>query len=177
MKVLELGCGFNKAPGAFGVDIIRGSQADIIHDLNKFPYPFADNEWDRIICRDVLEHVDNFIATVEEIWRIARPAAIVEVSGPFMSSVNFFSDPTHKRAFTSKTFDYFIEGSRAFRLGYSKTRLELVACEYDREERPKRRGPHRWMLDLANRHKEQYESRYAFIYPLYQISFDLRVVK
>jgi hypothetical protein len=94
-----------------------------------------------------------------------------------MSSVNFFSDPTHKRAFTSKTFDYFIEGSRAFRLGYSKTRLELVACEYDREERPNRRGPHRWMLDLANRHKEKYESRYAFIYPLYQISFDLRVVK
>ncbi len=47
MKVLELGCGFNKTPGAFGIDIIRGSQADIFHDLNTFPYPFADSEWDR----------------------------------------------------------------------------------------------------------------------------------
>ena len=177
MRVLELGCGFNKTPGAVGVDIIDGSDADIIHDLNVFPYPFADNEWDRILCRDVLEHVDDFVRTVDEIWRIARPAAMVEVSGPFMSSVNFFSDPTHKRAFTSKTFDYFIEGTRAFMFGYSKARFELVACEYDREERIKRRGPHRWLLDWANRNKEHYESRFAFIYPLYQIFFDLRVVK
>lgn len=177
MKVLELGCGFNKTPGAVGLDIIRGSQADIFHDLNTFPYPFADSEWDRILCRDVLEHLDDFIRAVEELWRIARPGAIVEVSGPFMSSVNFYSDPTHKRAFTSKTFDYFIEGSRAFKFGYSKTRFELVACEYDREERSKRRGPHRWLLDWANRNKEYYESRFAFVYPLYQIFFDLRVVK
>ena len=177
MKVLELGCGFNKTPGAFGIDIIRGSQADIFHDLNAFPYPFADSEWDRILCRDVLEHLDDFIGAVEEIWRIARPGAIVEVSGPFMSSVNFYSDPTHKRAFTSKTFDYFIEGSRAFKFGYSKTRFELLACEYDREEKSKRRGPHRWLLNWANGNKEHYESRFAFVYPLYQIFFDLRVVK
>ena len=177
MKILELGCGFNKTPGAFGIDIIRGSHADILHDLNTFPYPFADSEWDRILCRDVLEHLDDFIRAVEEIWRIARPGAIVEVSGPFMSSVNYYSDPTHKRAFTSKTFDYFIEGSRAFKFGYSNTRFELVACEYDREEKLKRRGPHLWLLNWANRNKEHYESRFAFIYPLYQIFFDLRVVK
>lgn len=177
MKTLELGCGHNKTPGAVGVDIIRGSQADIIHDLNVFPYPFADDEWDRVICRDVLEHVDNFIPTVEEIWRIARPGAMIEVSGPFMSSVNYYSDPTHKRAYTSKTFDYFIEGSLAFKFGYSKARFELVACEYDREERPKRTGVHRWLLDWANRNKEHYESRFAFVYPLYQIFFDLRVIK
>ena len=66
MKVLELGCGFNKTPGAFGIDIIRGSQADILHDLNTFPYPFADSEWDRILCRDVLEHLD---AASFEPWR------------------------------------------------------------------------------------------------------------
>lgn len=177
MKTLELGCGFNKMAGAIGVDIIRGSQADIIHDLNVFPYPFADNEWDRVLCRDVLEHVDNFVPTIEEIWRIARPGAMVEVSGPFMSSVNYYSDPTHKRAYTSKTFDYFVEGSRAFRFGYSTARFELVACEYDREERSKRTGVHRWLLDWANRNKEHYESRFAFVYPLYQIFFDLRVIK
>ena len=81
MKVLELGCGFNKTPGAVGIDIIDGSQADIIHDLNTFPYPFADNEWDRILCRYVLEHLDDFVEPIEEIWRIARPGAVVEVSG------------------------------------------------------------------------------------------------
>ena len=40
-----------------------------------------------------------------------------------------------------------------------------------------RRGFHGWMLDWANRNKEHYENRYAFLYPLYNIFFDLRVVK
>jgi len=57
MRTLELGCGFTKTPGAFGVDIIAGSAADLIHDLDVFPYPLADNAFDRIICMDVLEHV------------------------------------------------------------------------------------------------------------------------
>ncbi|HKO68170.1 MAG TPA: class I SAM-dependent methyltransferase [Burkholderiaceae bacterium] len=177
MKVLELGCGFNKTPGATGVDVIQGSHADIIHDLDKFPYPFTDDEWDRILCRCVLEHVNDFVGTVNEIWRIARPGAMVEVVGPFMSSVNYYADPTHKRAFTSKTFDYFIEGRLASNFGYSKARFDLVACEYDREERLKRTGVHRWLLDWANRNKQQYEARFAFIYPLYQMFFDLKVIK
>ncbi len=153
-RVLELGCGFNKAPGAYGVDIIAGSSADLIHDLDVFPYPLAESSWDRIICRDVLEHVADFVRTMEEIWRVGRPGAMVEVSAPFMSSVNYFSDPT-----------------------YSKARFEMLRCEYDAEERPKRRGPHRWALDWANRNKTEYENRYAFLYPLYNIFFDLRVAK
>jgi SAM-dependent methyltransferase len=176
-RILELGCGFNKTPGAFGIDIIPGSAADLIHDLDVFPYPLADSAFHRIICRDVLEHVADFVRTMEEIWRVAAPAAVVEVVGPFMSSVNYFSDPTHRRAFTSHSFDYFIEGTSTFRLGYSKARFEMLRCEYDAEERRKRRKFHRWALYWANRHKDLYESRYAFLYPLYNISFDLRVVK
>jgi SAM-dependent methyltransferase len=176
-RVLELGCGFSKTPGAFGIDIIEGSQADLVHDLDVFPYPLEDSSWDRIICKDVLEHVANFVRTMEEIWRVGRPGAIVEVRAPFMSSVNYFSDPTHRRAFTSRSFDYFIEGRPSFRLGYSCARFAMVRCEYDAEDKPLRRGFHGWMLDWANRNKEHYENRYAFLYPLYNIFFDLRVVK
>ena len=176
-RILELGCGFSKAPGAFGVDIIANSAADLLHDLDVFPYPFADSTWDRILCRDVLEHVADFVHTMEEIWRVGAPGAVVVASGPFMSSVNYYSDPTHRRAFTSRSFDYFIQGTSAFRLGYSKARFEMIHCEYDAEERPIRRGFHRWALDWANRNKAQYENRYAFLYPLYNIFFELRVIK
>lgn len=177
VRVLELGCGFSKTPGAFGVDIIAGSQADLIHDLDVFPYPLSDSTWDRVICRDVLEHVADFVRTMEEIWRVSAPGATIAVRAPFMSSINYYSDPTHRRAFTSRSFDYFLPGQPAHGLGYSKARFELLNCEYDTEERPLRRGLHRWMLDWANRNKAQYENRYAFIYPLYNIYFDLRVVK
>lgn len=176
-RILELGCGFNKTPGAFGIDIIAGSQADLIHNLDVFPYPFGDDSWDRIICFDVLEHVEDFVRTMEEIWRIARANAIVEVRAPFMSSVNYFSDPTHKRAFTSRSFDYFLPGTPTFQFGYSKARFELLRCEYDTDQRSFRRGFHRWAHDWANRHKIEYENRYAFLYPIYNIFFNLRVAK
>lgn len=176
-RILELGCGFSKAPGAYGVDILRGSQADLIHDLNVFPYPLQDSSWDRIICHDVLEHVENFVRTMEEIWRIATPDATVEVHAPFMSSINYFSDPTHRRAFTSRSFDYFLKGTTAERFGYSSARFELMHCEYDAEDRGQRRGFHRWILSWANRNKVLYENRYAFLYPVYNISYGLRVIK
>ena len=176
-RVLELGCGFSKTPGAFGVDIIAESQADLVHDLNVFPYPLEDGAWEHIICLDVLEHVEDLVRTMEEIWRVAIPGAVVEVRAPFMSSVNYYSDPTHKRAFTSRSFDYFIEGRPAFRLGYSKARFVILDCQYDRDDRPLRRGFHRWALEWANRNKEYYENRFAFIYPVYNINFNLRVVK
>ena len=176
-RVLELGCGFSKSPGAFGVDVIPGSNADLIHDLNVFPYPLPDSSFDRIICRDVLEHVDDFVRTMEEIWRIGTSGARLVVRSPFMSSVNYFSDPTHRRAFTSRSFDYFLEGRPASALRYSKARFELLSCEYDAEERPHRRGVHAWLLGWANRNKAKYEDRYAFLYPVYNIYFELRVVK
>lgn len=177
VKVLELGCGFSKTPGAFGVDIIPGSQADLIHDLNEFPYPFADSEWDRVICLDVLEHVDDVVKTVEEIWRISRPSALIEISAPFMSSVHYHTDPTHKRAFTSRSFDYFCPGRPMYRYGYSKAAFEILDCEYDRGALGHRRGIAKFLTAWANRHKERYEERYAYIYPMLQINFTLRAIK
>ena len=176
-RILELGCGFAKTAGAFGVDMIPNSQADLIHNLDVFPYPLADGEWDRIICRDVLEHVEHFVQTMEEIWRLGKPGAKVEITGPFMSSVNYFSDPTHKRAFTSRSFDYFIPGRPAHRYNYSAARFDLVSCNYDIDQIEHRRGLHRWLLDWANKNKEQYENRFAFLYPIYTIYFELKVLK
>lgn len=177
MRILDLGCGRSKTRGAVGLDINPRSDADVIHDLDEFPYPFADCEFDKILCKDVLEHVDNFIAVMEEIWRIAKNEAVVEVAAPFMSSVNFFSDPTHKRAFTSRSFDYFLPGTPAFGYNYSHARFKLLSVEYDKYEYPKRRRLNLWLLRWANRNKEQYENRYAFLFPVYQIYFELQVLK
>ena len=176
LRVLELGCGFNKTPGAFGVDVIPGSQADLIHDLNLFPYPFDDSTWDRIICLDVLEHVEDVVRTIEEIWRIAKPDALVEISGPFMSSVHYHTDPTHRRAFTSRSFDYFCPGRPLHRYGYSKAAFELLDCVYDKGD-PERRGIAGAITRWANRNKDRYELRYAYIYPMLQINFTLRAIK
>ena len=40
-KIIDLVC-FKKTPGAIGVDTNTSINPDVMHDLNKFPYPFED---------------------------------------------------------------------------------------------------------------------------------------
>lgn len=174
---IEFGCGNAKTPGAIGVDINPRSAADVLHDMNVFPYPFDDDVADHIICHDVLEHVDDFIATIEELWRIGRNGCVIDVTAPFMSSVNYHSDPTHRRAFTSRSFDYFVEGTDVRRHAYTSATLRMDSVAFDPLLIPLRRGADRWLLKMANRHKRIYEERFAYIYPVHQIHFTLTVVK
>ena len=176
MKILDIGCGTKKTPGAIGLDNNPRSMADVIHDLNRYPYPFETDTFDRILCWDILEHVNEFVPTVDEIWRILKPGGRLSVSAPFMSSVNYYSDPTHKRAFTSRSFDYFVEGTKAFEYRYSDARFSLESVVYDRDL-PYRNPFNRWFLRLANKYKDRYESNYAFIFPVQQIYFELVAVK
>src|SRR6266849_307289 len=49
-KILDVGCGWNKTPGAIGIDANPKTHADVIHDLGSIPYPFPDNAFDEIVC-------------------------------------------------------------------------------------------------------------------------------
>jgi len=43
LKKLNLGCGDKIIPGYINIDKYKTFDPDIIHDLEKFPYPFKDN--------------------------------------------------------------------------------------------------------------------------------------
>lgn len=58
-------------------------------DLNRFPYPFADKEFDYLICTHVLEHVDDPVRTCGEFARIAK-AGYLEV--PYFAADVFVSN-------------------------------------------------------------------------------------
>ena len=47
-KILDLGCGRNKVPGAIGLDLFPVPGVDVVHDLEAFPYPFENNSFDEI---------------------------------------------------------------------------------------------------------------------------------
>lgn len=44
--------------------------------------PFADNTFDSIVCSEVLEHVENYLAILQEIRRILKPGGQLSVSVP-----------------------------------------------------------------------------------------------
>ncbi len=69
MNVLDLGCGQRKLPGSVGVDFNQDSDADVIHDLNRFPYPFPNDQFDVVHCDGILEHLDDIVRVMEEIHR------------------------------------------------------------------------------------------------------------
>ncbi len=131
-KILEIGSGKNPYKPKTGeevihLDAVKFPDIEIVHNLNVFPWPFDDNEFDEIICFMVLEHVNDLIKSIEELYRISKPKAIIKIKVPFFPSMYSAIDPTHKHFFTYYTFDYFSsEHSLNY---YSKARFKVIKKE------------------------------------------------
>jgi ubiquinone/menaquinone biosynthesis C-methylase UbiE len=177
-KILDLGCGKAKFAGAIGIDSNSNSDADIIHDLNKFPYPLLDNEFNIIKCIDILEHLEDVIKVIEEIWRIGKPGGEVIINVPFFSSPETHTDPTHKRGFAYRSFDYFIKDKPFFsKYNLSKATFRLREWEYDHEQKTNRSYLYRIMHKFAMKYPGFYEARLAYIFPFQSIWFKLEIIK
>ena len=105
---LDIACGNNKQKGFKGIDIIgKGTQADIVHDLNKFPWPFEANSVDEIFCSHYIEHVPDLMAFMNEIGRILKVGSRVMFIAPYYTSIRAWQDPTHVRAISEASFLYY----------------------------------------------------------------------
>jgi SAM-dependent methyltransferase len=172
MQILDIGCGLQKIPGAIGIDNNPGSQADVIHDLNRFPYPFEDNRFDRIYGTDVLEHLEDVVRTMEEIYRIGRPGAQVFLRVPHFTSTHAFGDPTHRHFFNTESLDYFCGGFSHYATNteaiFKKVKVKLNFWKLHRID---------GVSFLANHFPLYYEKLFAFIFPAMNIEIQLEIVK
>lgn len=114
MKILDVGCGANKHPGAIGLDNNPRTSADVIHDLGDFPYPFADNEFDQIVSNHVIEHVPDVMGFISELYRITKSGGRIKLLTPHYTNPDWASDPTHRNHFNSYTFNVFIPDRQLF---------------------------------------------------------------
>lgn len=103
-RVLDIGCGTNKTPGAIGMDINPRTAADVIHDLDDLPYPFADDQFDVVIGLHVIEHVREPMAVMAELHRITRPGGVVKLVAPHWTNPDWASDLTHRNHLSSYSF-------------------------------------------------------------------------
>src|SRR5690349_24143423 len=88
-KILDVGCGQNKFPGSIGIDANRLSHADVIHDLGTMPYPFADNEFEEIICRHVIEHIPDVLGFENEMHRMTKTEGKIKIVTPHNSNTDW----------------------------------------------------------------------------------------
>lgn len=172
MRTLNVGCGKDRsADGAVTIDINPRISPDIVHDLNQLPWPLRTNEFDAIYCKDVLEHLDNIVKTMEEIHRIARPGATVYIATPHFSCANSYTDPTHRHHLGVFSLDYFTGDNQwdfytTVRFRKRKVRLQFYG-----------RYKNRHISWLANRRPAFYEEHLAWIFPAWYISWEIEVVK
>jgi SAM-dependent methyltransferase len=107
LRILDVGCGIRKFPGSIGIDFNSASAADVICDLDRFPYPFADRTFDRLRAIHVIEHVTDVVRTMEEFHRLVRPGGAIRIETPHYTDYSSFCDPTHKHHLNSFSFRYF----------------------------------------------------------------------
>jgi SAM-dependent methyltransferase len=114
MKILDVGCGSNKYPGAIGLDNNPRTGADVIHDLGEVPYPFPDDEFDLIVSNHVVEHVPDVMAFISELHRIAKPGGRIKLLAPHYTNADWANDPTHRNHINSYTFNTFLPGRQVY---------------------------------------------------------------
>ncbi len=173
MMKLDFGCGQTKTPGYIGLDIFEGSDVDVVHNFNQYPYPFADSTFDEVICKSSLEHVDNFIQTVVELHRICKPGGVIKVYCPHYSGPDAYRDPTHKTFFAYTTFDIFAQGG-----SYLSPYNGLLKIEKRLFGVPENTGFLQTILkNVFTKYPHLYETRLCWIFPAKTIYYELKVVK
>lgn len=122
--------------GWTGIDVAKTEAADIVHDLNIYPWPFADESVDKARCSHYVEHIphdiagydlDGFILFGNELGRIMKPGGQVEIWTPYYSSRRAFQDPTHRRFICENSFLYF---NREWLVGNGLDHYG-VTCDFD----------------------------------------------
>ncbi len=125
-RILDVGCGINKRAGAIGIDRIPGTKADVLVELDHFPYPFRDSSFDGLQAVHVIEHVSDVIKTMEEFHRLVRAGGEVFIVTPHYTDFSSFCDPTHKWHLNSYSLRYFGQDNAGYGY-YSKARFQEIS--------------------------------------------------
>ena len=67
LKKLNLGCGKDIKKGYINIDQSKLDGVDVVHDLNKYPWPFPKNYFDEVYARDAIEHLKDIFKVMNEI--------------------------------------------------------------------------------------------------------------
>jgi len=164
-RALDIGCGKRKLKGALGIDKQEESEADVVHDLNIFPWPLETNGFDIIIAQHILEHLNDISKVMNEIYRVSKPHSILVIQAPYFRSVEAFTDLTHKHFFTVHSLDF---------LPSSKFKKKLLHLGGFRDSK----NPFREIFkDFIYRYQDCYERYLSVLMPVRIVTWEFEVIK
>ena len=175
-RALDVGCGGRKLPGSTGMDILKLPSVDVVHDVNKTPWPFTAESFDLVFFNHALEHVEDVIAVMDETHRVLVPGGRVVIQVPYFRCVDAYNDPTHTHFFASQTLDYFIKDAGLAKYHYSDRLFVKKGFWYGwphRSTNPLRRVIKR----LAHRRPRFYDQYLSLLFPTECLTWELEAVK
>ncbi len=104
MRKLNFGCGNDIREEWDNVDIQKSNKLTKSFDFNKFPYPIKENTYEYIFLKNVLEHLEEPDKVIDELRRICKKDAIIEIIVPHYTNKGAYSDMQHKHYFNEIAF-------------------------------------------------------------------------
>jgi SAM-dependent methyltransferase len=86
--------------------------ADVVHDLEDFPWPFEDGSFDEVHAYCVIEHLGRqgdykaFFALFAEIYRLLKPNGLLAAHCPSWKSIWAWGDPSHTRVISPASITF-----------------------------------------------------------------------
>ena len=125
---LNIGAGDTRYEGFLNVDYDARCNPDFQLDIEKDKLPVEDNTVEEVIAHHVLEHMgDGYFHCLQELYRVCKHGAIIDIRVPHCRHDYFLNDPTHRRPITPEGLQLFsrkynddcvTQGAAASRLGY-----------------------------------------------------------
>ena len=160
------------------MDIAALPGVDVVHNLEQLPLPFESNVFDEVLCQDVLEHVE-YIPILKEIHRIMRPGASLTIRVPHFTSRNNFLDPTHKKRFAWRTFEFFTKNSflgRNYYFDFAFDRVDTARITFIRQNRFFYNRLIEPMVNVKDGARDIYEeTMLSRLFPAYNI--EIKIIK
>lgn len=178
---LNLGCGSDLRPSSEGwVNLDHYDGAGVVNwDFWNFPFPFEDDTFEYVLMAHVIEHVpfvpveragkrkDLLVAILEELYRICRRNATIDIYTPMGNDKRFYANPEHSRPILCETLYGICEGREVKYV--ANFRYRMIECHV------KERGFYlHWYLNAYHLMKYLKIYRFGEVTELHAI---LRVVK
>jgi SAM-dependent methyltransferase len=165
---LNMGCGRDYRRGWINLDLPTNKKADVRHDLNKFPYPFKDSSIDIIYMSHVLEHLQDPIGVLNELYRILSKHGLLVVRVPHYTGNASWLDITHVRPYSYGTLKVLEDKFNASLFGVK--RFSKVDAKFSFWK--KWYYPLNFIVEpLANKFPVYFESAWAGIFPPFEVIY------
>lgn len=112
LLALDLGAAHRKPPGYIGVDLEAASDVDIVADIAN-GLDLADGSVGVIRAVDFLEHVEDKIGLINELYRLLAHGGMLLSLTPSTDGRGAFQDPTHVAFYNENSFWYYTNGEYA----------------------------------------------------------------